>query len=103
MHACARTLTRNGHPVRPAPSAATADHELLVTEEYGRILEVRDFLLAQPEVSKVRWKDTDFTKESVAAASGGSAAAPKPKKSGKKKSKTATTATPASASKSGEL
>lgn len=101
-------LTRS----RP-PSAATADHELLVTEEYGRILEVRDFILEQPEVSKFRWKDTDFTKESVAAASGGSppaasdasapaAAKPKPNKSSKKKGKSAS-ATPAAASKGDEL
>jgi hypothetical protein len=41
---------------------ATSDHELLVTEDNGRILEVKDFLLSQPEVSKFRWKDTDFTK-----------------------------------------
>lgn len=68
---------------------ATSDHELLFTEEYGRILEVRDFLLAQPEVAKFRWKDTDFTKESLAASAAASAPEPKAakKKAGGSKSK----------------
>ena len=35
-------------------------NELLITEEQSRIVEVKDFLLNQPEVAKFRWKDTDF-------------------------------------------
>ena len=35
-------------------------NELLITEEQSRILEVKDFVLTQPEVAKFRWKDTDF-------------------------------------------
>lgn len=35
-----------------------SETELLYTEEEGRILEARDFLLSQPEVEKFRWKDT---------------------------------------------
>lgn len=34
--------------------------DILVTEDGGRILEARDFILNQPEVAKFRWKDTDF-------------------------------------------
>ena len=37
---------------------AIADNELLFTEDGGRILDVRDFVLAQPETAKFRWKDT---------------------------------------------
>jgi len=51
---------------------------------------VRDFLLDQPEVAKFRWKDTDFTKESVAAAAAAATPAsnaPKSKKSKKNKKK----------------
>lgn len=35
--------------------------DILVTEDGGRILEARDFILSQPQVDKFRWKDTDFT------------------------------------------
>lgn len=35
--------------------------DLLFTEDDGRILEIRDFVLRQPELEKFRWKDTDFT------------------------------------------
>jgi hypothetical protein len=34
--------------------------DLLMTEDNTRILQVRDFLLTQPELEKFRWKDTDF-------------------------------------------
>ena len=39
---------------------AIADNEVLFTEDAGRILDVREFVLAQPEALKFRWKDTDF-------------------------------------------
>lgn len=35
-----------------------SETELLYTEEDGRVIEARDFLLQQPEVEKFRWKDT---------------------------------------------
>lgn len=77
-------------------------------------MQVRDFVLAQPEVTKFRWKDTDFTQESVAAAAGGSsapaaaaAATPKPGKGkgqGKKKaSAKKAAATPATKAADNEL
>ena len=31
-------------------------NELLITEEQGRIMEIKDFVLTQPEVAKFRWK-----------------------------------------------
>lgn len=31
-------------------------NELLITEEQGRIMEIKDFVLQQPEVAKFRWK-----------------------------------------------
>ena len=57
--------------------------DLLITEDGGRVMEARDFLLNQPEVAKFRWKDTDFTPTP----------APTPKKASKK-SKKAAAATP---------
>ena len=38
-------------------------NQLLFSQEDGRTLEVKDFLLSQPEVEKVRWKDTDWKPE----------------------------------------
>ncbi|CAE7741442.1 unnamed protein product [Symbiodinium sp. KB8] len=38
-------------------------NQLLLSQEDGRTLEVKEFLLSQPEVEKVRWKDKDWTPE----------------------------------------
>lgn len=39
---------------------AISEDDLLFTDDTGVIMQVRDFLLEQPEVEKFRWKDTDF-------------------------------------------
>lgn len=39
------------------------EKQILVTEEDGHIFDVKDFMLAQPEVTKFRWKDTDYFPE----------------------------------------
>lgn len=49
--------------------------DILVTEDGGRILEARDFILNQPEVAKFRWKDTDFTPTPTPAPGSAAAAA----------------------------
>jgi hypothetical protein len=35
-------------------------NQMIVTQEDGRSLEVKEFILAQPEVEKFRWKDKDW-------------------------------------------
>lgn len=51
-------LATNGVQVSLYPIGG---QDILFTEDAGRILEVRDFVLNQPELEKFRWKDTDFT------------------------------------------
>jgi len=66
--------------------------DLLLTEDGGRIIEARDFILNQPEVEKFRWKDTDFTptptpqpaEQAASPKSSGKGRTGKDKKGGKK-------------------
>lgn len=51
-------LQTDGSKVKMYPIGG---QDLLFTEDDGRIMEIRDFALQQPELEKFRWKDTDFT------------------------------------------
>ena len=71
-----------------------SETELLYTEDGGRVIEARDYLLTQPEVEKFRWKDTDFfppssdsSKVSSKPATGPAAAGADKRKKSKKKGK----------------
>ena len=66
---------------------AISESELLFTEEEGRILDVRNFVLAQPEIEKFRWKDTDFLPKDLPQYLGASAAAPAKSSKRKRSSK----------------
>jgi hypothetical protein len=63
---------------------ALSETELLYTEEEGRILELRNFLLAQPEIEKFRWKDTDFTPADLPRLLGGEGGGAKKKAAAKR-------------------